>query len=325
MAKKQKLKADTVLKNYWRDSRRFADLFNAVLFEGEEIIKAEELEDADTEESAVLEHGERAESIEAARDSIKIRKASSACGIEYVLLANESQGHIHYAMPMRIMGYEYADYRKQYEANAGKYRKAEGLSRDEYLSKMKATDRFAGVITVVVYYGAEPWNAATTLHGMLDIPERMKPYINDYRMLLVEARENSLKFHNADNADLFSLLKIILDRSLSREEAESRALEYSTRHRPQKAVLMTLAGAAGSRIDYNQFEKGDADMGTLFDEIAKEGEVRGEVIGGAKQIIAMGSELGLNETDILSHLMAKLSITKQTAAEYLNMFGKQTI
>ena len=133
MAKKQKLKADTVLKNYWRDSRRFADLFNAVLFEGEEIIKAEELEDADTEESAVLEHGERAESIEAARDSIKIRKASSACGIEYVLLANESQGHIHYAMPMRIMGYEYADYRKQYEANAGMYRKAVGLSRVEYL------------------------------------------------------------------------------------------------------------------------------------------------------------------------------------------------
>ena len=39
----------------------------------------------------------------------------------------------------------------------------------------------------------------------------------------------------------------------------------------------------------------------------------------------MGSELGLNETDILSHLMAKLSITKQTAAEYLSMFGKQTI
>lgn len=92
MAKKQKLKADTVLKNYWRDSRRFADLFNAVLFEGEEIIKAEELEDADTEESAVLEHGERAESIEAARDSIKIRKASSACGIEYVLLQMSRRG-----------------------------------------------------------------------------------------------------------------------------------------------------------------------------------------------------------------------------------------
>ena len=29
----QKLKPDTVLKNYWRNNEQFADLFNAVLFE----------------------------------------------------------------------------------------------------------------------------------------------------------------------------------------------------------------------------------------------------------------------------------------------------
>lgn len=62
MAKKtQDLKPDTVLKNYWNDKEQFADLFNAVLFEGEQIIKAEELEDADTEESNVLEHRDYAE------------------------------------------------------------------------------------------------------------------------------------------------------------------------------------------------------------------------------------------------------------------------
>lgn len=33
---------------------------------------------------------------------------------------------------------------------------------------------------------------------------------------------------------------------------------------------MTVAGAAGSNIDYNAFEKGDGDMCTLFGEIAKE-------------------------------------------------------
>ena len=52
MAKKtQKLKPDTVLKNYWRSNERFADFFNAVLFEGKRVIKPEELEDEDTEES----------------------------------------------------------------------------------------------------------------------------------------------------------------------------------------------------------------------------------------------------------------------------------
>jgi hypothetical protein len=45
--KKQDLKPDTVLKNYWRNNDRFADFFNAVLFEGRQVIKPEELEDID--------------------------------------------------------------------------------------------------------------------------------------------------------------------------------------------------------------------------------------------------------------------------------------
>ena len=58
--KTQQLKPDTVLKNYWNDNGQFADLFNAVLFHGEQVIFPEELEELDTEESSVLEHPETA-------------------------------------------------------------------------------------------------------------------------------------------------------------------------------------------------------------------------------------------------------------------------
>lgn len=112
MAKKtQKLKPDTVLKNYWRSNERFADFFNAVLFEGKRVIKPEELEDEDTEESSVLEHKKYAESIQASRDNIKIRKKSKIHGVEFVMLGLEHQEHIHYAMPMRVMGYDYGVYK----------------------------------------------------------------------------------------------------------------------------------------------------------------------------------------------------------------------
>lgn len=67
----------------------------------------------DTEESSVLEHKEYAESIQASRDNIKIRKKSTVHGVEYVLLGNEAQQYIDYAMPMRIMGYDYGTYKKQ--------------------------------------------------------------------------------------------------------------------------------------------------------------------------------------------------------------------
>lgn len=58
-------------------------------------------------------------------------------------------------MPMRIMGYDYGSYKKQYDSNAKKYQNADGLEEDEFLSKMKKTDKLIPVITVVIYYGCE--------------------------------------------------------------------------------------------------------------------------------------------------------------------------
>lgn len=151
--KKQDLKPDTVLKNYWNDNEQFADFFNAVLFHGKPIIHPEELEDVDTEESSVLEHREYAESIKASRDNIKIQKKSTIYGVQLVLLGLESQERIHYAMPMRIMGYDYGSYKKQYDSNAKKYQNSDGLEEDEFLSKMKKIDKLIPVITIVIYYG----------------------------------------------------------------------------------------------------------------------------------------------------------------------------
>ena len=326
MVKKTKdLKPDTVLKNYWNNNEQFADLFNAVLFEGKQVIKPEELEDVDTEESSVLEHREYAESIKASRDNIKIQKKSTVYGVEFVLLGLESQEHIHYAMPMRVMGYDYASYKKQYDSNAKKYKTAKGLSEDEYLSRMKKTDKFIPVITVVVYYGEKPWDGAMSLHEMLNIPEEMAKYINNYKMLLVEARKNNLTLHNMNNVDLFNLLQIILDRSISKNEAIKKAIQYSEERRTEKSVIMTVAGATDSKLDYNAFGNGDGAMCSLFEEIAKEGEIKGQTKGEAKGIIETGFEFGLSENDILERLQNKLNVSLEMAQEYIKMFGKKTV
>ena len=280
MAKKtQDLKPDTVLKNYWSGNEQFADLFNAVLFEGKQAIRPEE---------------------------------------ELVMLGMESQEHIHYAMPMRIMGYDYGTYKKQYDSNAKKYQTAKGLEEDEYLSGMKKTDRFIPVITMVVYYGEKPWDGAVSLHGMLNIPEEMKAFVNDYKILLVEARENSLTLHNSNNVAFFNLMKVILDKSLSRDEARKKVIDYAREHKVDKSVIITVAGATNCKIDYNALsEKGDFDMCTLFDEIAKENEAKG--------IVETGFDFGLSENDILKRLQEKLNLSLQMAQEYIKMFGKQTV
>ncbi len=56
MAKRQNLQPDTILKNYWSDNGQFADIFNAVLFNGKQVIKPEELIDEDPEESTESFH-----------------------------------------------------------------------------------------------------------------------------------------------------------------------------------------------------------------------------------------------------------------------------
>ena len=269
--KKQELKPDIVVKNYWRNNEQFADFFNAVLFDGEQIIKADELEDIDTEESSILEHKEYAESIGAARDNVKIRKKSTIYNVEMVILGMEGQERIHYAMPMRVMGYDYGTYKKQYDDNAAKYKSANGMSSDEYMSKMKKTDKFIPVITIVVYYGENPWDGAISLCDMLDIPKKMQPFVNDYKIHLIEARKNKLKLHNINNKDLFNLLEILLNRKEKLKETREKAIKYARKHNVEKSVIMTFTGAVNCNIDYNAIKKEeDAGMCTVFEETRKE-------------------------------------------------------
>lgn len=84
---------------------------------------------------------------------MRIQKKSSVHGVQLVLLGLEHQEHIHYAMPMRVMGYDYGSYKKQYDSNAKQYKAAAGMEEDEYLSRMKKTDKFIPIVTVVIYYG----------------------------------------------------------------------------------------------------------------------------------------------------------------------------
>lgn len=331
--RKQRLKPDVVLKSYWRDNGRFADLFNAVLFGGRQEIRPEELEDVDTQSAVVTEHREHAEGLEAARDSIKVRKLSGAHGMELVLLGNEGQEHVHYAMPMRVMGYDYGSYKKQYDSNALKYRKRGGLKEDEYLSGMKKSDKLIPVITIVVYYGEKPWDGAVTLHGMLKIPAGLKKYVNDYRVLLVEAGKHNLNFHNADNIDLFSLLGFFLDKSLPKRKAWEKAIEYSRKRRTDRSVIMTVAGIANSRIDSSVFEKGGDSMYAAFEEVWQEGKrdgiekgrVEGKAEGKAEEIVESGFEFQLSEEAILERLQRKLGISLQTAREYFIMYKKPVL
>lgn len=95
---KNKVKPDTILKNFWKDNARFADLFNAILFNGENVIKPEELEEADTDLSTVLKFNSHADTLQKVLDVVK----KSAHGVDFVVLGLENQQKVHYGMPLRV-------------------------------------------------------------------------------------------------------------------------------------------------------------------------------------------------------------------------------
>lgn len=320
MPKKNKIKSDTILKIYWNNNEQFADLFNAVLFEGNQIIKPNELKVSDTEASTIIHHKEYAQSIQQSRDIIKIQKTSTVYGVQFVLLGLENQEHIHYAMPLRVMGYDYSTYKKQYDSNARKYKTEKGLSQNEYLSKMKKTDKFTPVITVVIYYGETAWDGAISLHEMLHIPNEMKQYINNYKMLLVEVRKNDLKLHNINNVDFFNMMQILTNQNQTVQEIKDMVIAYAKEHHVDQTVVTTVASASNCSIDYHLLGKkeGDAGMLSVFEKTKKEGEVKGKAEG----IIDLGLELGLSEQEIIEKLQQKLNIPIHQAKEYFNTLSK---
>jgi len=85
--KTKPLKPDPVLKDFWSDNHRFADLFNQVLFQGQEIIDPEHLAEQDTEESTVFWEKEQLDAILKSRDVIK----QHVQGARLVLIGLENQ------------------------------------------------------------------------------------------------------------------------------------------------------------------------------------------------------------------------------------------
>ena len=215
-------KADISVNNWLENKTRFADLFNGVIFDGKQIIQPEELEKVSPVSSVNIKNrkGKR-KSIKKYRDIIMLWKKQAA----FVLLANESQDKIHYAMPPKVMIYDSLDYDAQIRNNWNetlqkrKDSKKQGktlehLSAEEYLSRFRKKDKLIPVISLVFYYGEKEWDAPKELYDMFHLQgsnedfQTLKKYLPNYKINLIDAQrfQNSNQFHS-DLQIIFNMLK----------------------------------------------------------------------------------------------------------------------
>lgn len=204
-----KTKNDTISKDFWRDNEHFADLFNAVLFGGEQVVKPDNLEEMDTDVSGVIMADDYKLSLGRFRDVVK----KNFGGIELVVLGLEIQEYIHYGMSLRTMIYDSLGYLKEFEG-VRKWNKDNGVKAvdaDEFLSGIKKDDRFHPIINIILYYGEKEWDGPVSLKDMMvDMPERFANLFADYEINLVQMLDSGrLLFHNEDVRILFDVVSNI--------------------------------------------------------------------------------------------------------------------
>ena len=218
-------KKDVSLKTFWRDNEHFADLFNATVFNGKQVLKPDKLTEMDTDVSATIHSKSYNESITRNRDVVK--KMSD--GVEFNILGLEIQDKTHYAMPLRTMTYDALGYIKEYNdiKKHHKLNKDSFSSHEEFLSGINKSDRFHPIITLVLYYGESLWDGPTCLSDMMiSMPDNIKAYFSDYKLNLVQILDSDkYTFYNEDVRDVFNII-----RNIYNDDFDSIYREYESRN-----------------------------------------------------------------------------------------------
>lgn len=216
---------DVTLKTFWRDNEHFADLFNATVFNGKQVLKPDKLTEMDTDVSATIHSKSYNESITRNRDVVK--KMSD--GVEFNILGLEIQDKTHYAMPLRTMTYDALGYIKEYNdiKKHHKLNKDSFSSPEEFLSGINKSDRFHPIITLVLYYGESLWDGPTCLSDMMiSMSDNIKEYFSDYKLNLVQILDSDkYTFYNEDVRDIFYIA-----RSIYNKDIDAILSKYKTRN-----------------------------------------------------------------------------------------------
>lgn len=139
----------------------FSDIVNVLLFQGKQVLTADELE----EEAPRTYYKADGKLHEIERDIAKRWKNGN---IRVACIGFENQTAADPDMPLRVIGYDGAEYRAQ------------------LLAENPASRRYP-VVTLVLYFGYErPWNGPLSLKERMDIPEELEAYVNDYRINLFQ-------------------------------------------------------------------------------------------------------------------------------------------
>lgn len=179
---------DVVSIEFFEKPERFADLLNGDLFGGKPVVRPEDVRERNRTAARIRKKNRRIAGKEIERDVVR----SVSLGVKLVLVSLENQSDIHYAMPLRVMNGESVRYDAQWRKIRNVHKEKKDLKGAEFLSGFAKEDKLVPELTIVLYYGEEPWDAPRCLKEMLDLselPKELETLVADYPMHLIEIRK----------------------------------------------------------------------------------------------------------------------------------------
>ena len=242
----------------------FADIVNVLLFNGKKIVDEDELIDTPVDSALKIDGEIHSQD----RDVAKYWKNSQ---INIALFGLENQTVPDKLMPMRVIGYDGAEYKKQV------------LEENRYKKKYP-------VITLVLYMGYDRnWKYSNSLLDLLEVDENLKPYVSDYKINIFE-----IAFLDREKINLFkSDFRMLADYLYQMRMTNTyRGDESNVKHVDE--ILMLMSAMSGFKNVENiikvAHERKVSNMKGFFELAEEKGLERGLELGRTE-----GIELGRTE------------------------------
>ena len=228
----------------------FADIVNVLLFKGEQVINEKDLE-ADTTKSMFKADGKIHEQ---ERDVSKFWKNGE---IRISILGIENQTAQDSDMPLRVISYDGASYKQQ-------------------LLDKNQKKRYP-VATLVLYFGTEEkWSKAKNLYDCFQIPEKLKPFVNDYKINVFNIAFLSPKTISMFKSDFKIIAEYFRAKRLNQKY---RGSKEKLKHANETLKMFSaLTGDNSFEKVYNEgnSKKGGITMCDVVERIRNDGRTEGQ-------------------------------------------------
>ncbi|MCM1044124.1 MAG: Rpn family recombination-promoting nuclease/putative transposase [Candidatus Gastranaerophilales bacterium] len=326
-------KYDDALYMYLSDNDRFADLFNAVLFQGERVLRADMLEpDSEryVDNRGIAPKGKKGKRLPAMTNSFRDIKKRLKTGESFVVTAIENQQDVDYSMPWRIMNYDCLEYGRQIkEIQKSKQaaRKAEGMSASHWAERLEKGDLLHPVYTICFYHGTESWDGPRSLKDMMRYEDRRGVWqgcFQDYGMRLFCANEaKGLENFQTELKQLLMVLPLREDKNALSALWNREEFSHLERDTVETMAVMTDNTEMLDRLAEYKEEEGYS-MCKAMEELKRDWKEEGIAEGiseGMKRGIEQGIEQGITQGILqgivltIDNFMQKLPCSLEKACE----------